>query len=324
MPQQISSTSDFSRFCTKILLPSLIVLSISGFLFSVVFERLVILNASISGAYKVNRLINYTYPDEIPIFGSSRAEIGFVPAILGRNFFNYGLSGTQDDVLIFFLQEECSKKKNNPLIIINYDLDGLNYTTGDIANYLYNSNYRPIKQLLGNQLRFYHNIPFIKYFGQYEKYFRYYLTSKLQINKYSDNGCVAEKRAIPKTKLAILVQKRALQKKTFRNDPFLLKQLFQLLHAHPERDFLFVVSPLHPSNFVNVTNLDAALHFLSKLKTMRNVKVLDFSNNSYADEMYLSPIHLNYTGAVAFSRQLKDSLLLCKFYNRDFRLSTIK
>ena len=117
--------------------------------FCVWFEKIIILGNTNCGAYKVNRILNSYYKDEIPIFGSSRAETGIVPDILGDNYFNYGVNGTQDDVLLFFLKEECKKRdKSRPYIIVNMDVDGINYRSADLLNYIYNSNNPGVKELV--------------------------------------------------------------------------------------------------------------------------------------------------------------------------------
>src|SRR5579863_6817697 len=144
-----SSTSSFRLFLVKVLLPFLLSLAGAGYLFGFFFEKKVILTSNICGAYKVNRIINETHPEEIPIFGSSRAEQGYLPDILGTKYFNYGLNGAGPSVMLFFLKEECKKKKNSPLIILNFDMSGFIRPIGDISNYIYNADYLPVRKLLG-------------------------------------------------------------------------------------------------------------------------------------------------------------------------------
>src|SRR6185437_1473174 len=122
MPERNLSISSFKRFLLRILLPFAGIISLAGLVFTYVFEQKIILNSQIVGAFKVNRIMKETHPDEIPIFGSSRAEGGFIPDSLGSNYFTYGLSGSKYDVTLFFLEEECKKKKNNPWILLNVDL----------------------------------------------------------------------------------------------------------------------------------------------------------------------------------------------------------
>ena len=74
------------------------------------------------------------------------------------------------------------------MIIANIDLDGINTKSGDIANYLYNSNDPEVKKLIGGNYKLQYSIPFIKYVGQFENYLRYYLNNKMQLTKYSKGG----------------------------------------------------------------------------------------------------------------------------------------
>ena len=112
MEKQNLYTSNFKEYLYRILLPLLLIVGCAGFIFSYFFEEKIIYKSQNGGAYKVNRILKETHPDEIPIFGSSRAEGGIIPDSLGSNYFNYGLSGSKYDVTLFFLEEECKKVKN--------------------------------------------------------------------------------------------------------------------------------------------------------------------------------------------------------------------
>ncbi len=169
MQEQNSSISNFRQFLARILLPLILIVSATGLLFNFVFEKKVILRSDVCGAYKVNRIINETHPAEIPIFGSSRAAYGYIPDSLGHNFFNYGLAGTNYNVVLFFLAHECAKVKTTPWVILNLDLNGLSNGIGDISNYILNANDAGVRRLLGAGYKGYFRIPFVKYFGQYEK-----------------------------------------------------------------------------------------------------------------------------------------------------------
>ena len=160
---------NFSIFVIKIIA----LVAIIGGAFNFAFEELIIFKSEINGAYKVNRILTKTEKDEIPIFGSSRAEGNFVPSIIdSNNCFNYGISATQANIWLFFLEQELKKEKTTP-IIINFDLDGLVYSNGDMGNYI--PNWNAIKNTLKMSGKFYYYIPFVKYLGQYERYLKYFL-----------------------------------------------------------------------------------------------------------------------------------------------------
>jgi len=152
MHKENSSISNFKKYCLKIVFPVVLLVGIMSCVFTFLFERKIILGNESCGAYKINRIINSSDPYEVPIFGSSRAEASFIPEILGPHYFNYGLEGTQENVMLFFIKEEYKKrhKKMSPYIIVNIDLDGINTKSGDHANYLYNSDNESVLQLLAD------------------------------------------------------------------------------------------------------------------------------------------------------------------------------
>jgi hypothetical protein len=309
MQEQSSSISNFKRFLTRILLPLILILGAAGLIFNYFFEKEIILKSDICGAYKVNRIINENHSGEIPVFGSSRAAFGFIPDSLGSDYFNYGMAGTKTDVMLFFLEQECKKMKNTPWIILNFDLDGLAYGLGDISNYILNANDPDVKKLLGSEYRPEFTISFIKYYGRYENYLRSYLNDRIDLTKVTDKGAALEKNAFPQKEFDQLVTERKNSPTTFINDSTLQKQLLNVINTHPNRYFVFVVSPYHSSYFEKFTNLDEAHAFLNRLSSLKNVKVFDFSKMPLPDSMFLNTTHINYKGALIFNHRLKDSLI---------------
>ncbi len=307
MPEQNSSISNFKKFLFGILLPAIFTLVIAGAAFNYFFEQQVILKSQICGAYKVNRIITETHENEIPILGSSRAEGGFIPDSLGPDYFNYGLSGSKYDVTLFFLEEECKKKKNTPWIILNLDLDGLSYGLGDVSNYIPNSGYKPVKQLLGASYEPFFSIPLIRYYGRFESYFGDYLNNKIQLTKFTNKGASIEKNVLTKEQFQELVEQRKNAPTAFANDSALLHKLLHLIASHPDRKFVFVVSPYHSSFFVKYMP-EGAAYFFSHVQQFPNVHVYDFSHLPLSDDEFMNTSHLNLAGAKIFNRILRDSL----------------
>lgn len=310
MQQQTSSISNFKRFVIKLLLPLLVILAVAGYLFSILFEKQVIYKSNLCGAYKVHRIITETHANEMPVLGSSRAEGSYIPDSLGGDVFNYGLAGTKYNVTLFFLDEECKKKKTNPYVLMNLDLDGFRHALGDISNYVADASYPAVRTLLDTEYKAYYNIPFIKYYGLYDVYSRVYLNNKLQLTKVSNKGASLEKNALTQQAFDKLVAERKVSQTRFQEDAALEQKLFSLISSHPERFFIFSIAPYHSSYFVNFNSADAAAStaFFSKLSAMKNVKVLDFSKLPLADSMFLNTTHINYKGAKVFNHILKDSI----------------
>lgn len=309
MPEQNSSISSFKHFLSRIVLPLVIITGSVGWLFNYAFERGIILNSEISGAYKIERIIAETHPEEIPIFGSSRAEGTYIPDSLGQNIFNYGLSGSCADVAIFFMKQECLKKKKHPWIIVNIDLNGLTRQYGNIASFIPNSNNEDIRHILGNDYKGYYTIPFLKYFGQYEYYVRDFLNNKMQLTKVSNKGAAIEKKLLTASQFDALVQQRLSYGEGLSIDSALMQEFKAIITSHPEREFVFVVAPYHYSFYKSYQTPHEAEEYLRMLASFPNTHVLDFGHMPLSDDMYLNTSHLHFKGATIFCRALRDSLL---------------
>jgi len=307
MSHRNSSISNFKRFCLKFLCPFLLLMIFFGCAFQYIFEHTIILKTNIGGVYKVNRIINEFHPQEIAMFGSSRMIQTIIPDMLGPNHFNYGLNGISDNVVLFFLNEEVKKKKTTP-IIINLDIEGLNSGLGSIMYYLYNINYKPVQDLVDKEDKPYYHISFVKYYGYFELYLKDYLSSKIELTKYSNKGASIEKNVLLPADFAEVVKRRENSATNFNVDPKLLGNLLGLITKHIDRKFIFVIAPCHPSCFKNFKNENTQLKYIEMLRSYKNVRVLNYSKAAYPDSLFFDTKHLNYNGAVKFSKALRDTL----------------
>ena len=307
MEKHSSSISNFRLFLFKIVLPFLLLLSAICFVFIIYFEQKVVLKSHIGGAYKINKILREVDPDEIPIFGSSRAEMGLIPDTLGKHFFNYGLYHTRIDVALFFMKQECKKKKHNPWMIINFDFEGLSSNIGDISNYLYNATDPEVKKLMSSDYKFYYSIPMVKYFGRFENIYRSYLTEKTEATKVVNKGAVMETQVIGKKEFARVMDKRNSNPITFEYDKKLNDDLVNILNNNKDRKFVFVVAPYYP-NCYNDTNVIPFNNYLNFLRKFPNVYVFDCGHMDLPDSLYFNTSHVNFKGAIQYSRALRDSL----------------
>lgn len=307
MEQPNSSISNFRKFLISLLIPWLAIALVTGFVSTWLFERYVVLGSEISGAYKVNRILKAEDGEEIPILGSSRAEGGYIPAILGDHFFNYGISGTQDNVSLFFLEQLCAKKSKQP-ILLNIDLDGLNEGTGDLKNFIVNANEPEIQKLLGKNFQFRYRLPIVKYYGAFEVYFKYFLNSSINLTKFTNKGASIEKNALPKVQFDQIVAERKKLTNTFKNDPVLEDKLFKIIRKNRHRTIIVLSAPYHVSVIHAFTNFPAVQSFFKRLSKEVNVKVIDCSRMNYPDSYFFDTVHLNFQGAKAFSGAVRDSL----------------
>jgi hypothetical protein len=297
---------NFSIFLLKIAT----IVTIIGFAFNFAFEQFIIFESQINGASKVNKILSETVKNEIPIFGSSRAEGSFIPSIIeDEHCFNYGISATSANIWLFFLEQELKKKKSTP-ILINFDLGGLNYSDGNIGNYI--PNWNATKNILVNRGEFYYNIPFIKYFGQYERYLKLYINEKINLTKITDNGGSFEKNKLTKHKFQELVHKRENSKSSFNLNKQLSSKFNKLINS-TNRSIILIISPYHSSYFNKFENIEIADKYLSNLSKRKNITIIDQRNYIIEDNMFINTTHLNYDGAVKFSKKLKELLATKKY-----------
>ncbi len=304
---QNSSTSNFKKFFLRIILPLSVVITSSSYILFSIFEKEIILKNDRSGLYKINRFITSESKEEIPILGSSRAEMAFIPSIISKNSYNYGLSGTRDNVHLALLDLELKKKRNTP-IIVNFDPWGMGEDIGDIRNYLFNADVPQIKELLGDEYKIQFRLPILKYFGYYENYIKGYIDYKLSKSTEQFNGEKFEYDSLPAEVFYRQVESRKEKEAIFENDSNYEQKLYSLL-SNTDRKIVFVVTPCHKSFFDALVNLDEEISFLQKLASFNNVLVLDYGQEEYADKEYFDITHLNYKGAKRFSEKLKKDLI---------------
>jgi hypothetical protein len=272
-----------------------------------VLEKYVIGMSEGNGAYKVERLLNKNDKEETPILGSSRAEGSIFPDSLGKDFFNYGLAGVQDNVWIYFLKRELEKNHKTP-ILINFDLDGLGYDNGGVDYWLPNSMNSEIRVFFDNWKPIYW-IPTIKYFGVFELYLVNYLQQKFMITGIMNRGALLEKKVLLPEEFDLLATKRVNTNIKFKNDTILLNQLLKILKANNQREIVFFIPPYHKSYLKSIENFDTALLFLKTLDQMDHVTVLNYCDLNFEQNKFFNTTHLNYHGAVMFTALLKKDLI---------------
>jgi hypothetical protein len=260
-----------------------------------------------SGAYKVDRILYKDFILETPILGSSRAEGSIFPDSLGKNYFNYGLAGAQDNVWIYFLEKELEKKHTTP-ILINFDLDGLSYGNGDVSNWLSNSFKSDIRVFFDEWKPIY-IIPTLKHFGFFEKYFANFLQEKFMVTGTINNGALLENKFLLPAEFEMLIAQRKKEDVIFKNDTVLYNRLMKLLMSNSTREIVFFIPPYHESYLKSIKNLNDALLFLKNLENIPNVTVLNYCSFKFGQKDYFNTTHLNYDGALKFTAILKRDLI---------------
>lgn len=308
-----SSTSSFRNQLVRIVLTYVLVIGIFLYLLDAFFTEFIIFNNSISNAYKIERLISNDNPDEIPVFGSSKAYRDYFPDSLGHNFYNYGMDAASMEVVNLLLSFEVQKDKNTPIIIdFHPGMFSHNpYTNVNLKYYIPLLKYEKVEKFLKDNevYKSYHEIFGIRYYGYYYDYLIEYYSQHFQKRKLYSKGGAFEIEVTPKAKLERLLAKRFRAIPSFEHNEKLANQLEGMIKEHPERAFLFVESPFHGAVYDQLDNYEGMDSYLHHLESYKNVRVLRFDGRSYEDQHFQDGGHMNLKGAKLFSSHLKNKLI---------------
>ena len=92
------------------------------------------------------------------------------------------------------------------------------------------------------------------------------------------------------------------------DDPAEKEAAWEKLLTSTTRPIVLVIAPYHSSYYESFRNMEGATAYLAKLDTLPNVTVLDFGKMDLPDAYYQNTTHVNYTGAVEFSKELGRKL----------------
>lgn len=242
----------------------------------------------------------------IKFLGSSRTVGNLIPTVFDEtnNTYNYGLVGTGNKVWLNQLGDLINDGRRN-LIVINVDNVQLSLDEGSDGNYV---NYIKVPQttLLYQNLnsstkeRLY---PFPLYhFGSMTEFVRLWVRSKMELTKFSDNGCSIE--------LNMLSDKDFYNMEAgLSKEPVKLngktRAFFESLNKTDKLEDILV--------FINLPNFDhhnnQTYHHLKN--NYPNIgRFIDLDTNVSEREYYFDKEHLSKTGAEKITADLKDSLRL--------------
>lgn len=305
-----SSTSNsrpVQRFLLRMVLPVVIPVAIFLWVFDGWFARHIVFQNQTTGAAKIHRIYAETHPEEIPIFGSSRAAGSYVPSEIHPHCWNYGIEKTQYGMLRIFLMQELAKPKTTP-IIVNLDYAMFDEWFCDIAHLIPNAGHPEIKDFMGEHFTWSYYLPTIRYYGHFDSYFKNNLAQSSGKNLVDHGGFFLRDPYLPKEfARQVKIREKTLQRFFFEKDQIL--EFDSLLKSHPERDFHIVVAPYHSSYFTYFPEYGYGLRYLDHLDSIPNVKVHNFDRSpDYPDSLFKNTTHLNLKGAQKFSRELKRQI----------------
>jgi len=309
-----------------------------------VWSKWVLMKSELSNERKLDRLLNHHDPNEIPVFGSSKARSAFIPDSLGNDFYNYGMEKCGFDVINFLLEVELSKDKESP-IFIEYNhrsfIKAPEHTI-NMATYLPHLANKKVMDFLqkNDRMEFRYRIPGLRYYGSYFYYFRYYMKQSTGSRKIVSKGGNFADVTLSKEVFGTLVSNRmqmmnrldelqlaindhtqavsASQRREleylknflwFTYDPDLVEAFEELVKSHPERRVYLVYTPQHWSELKGIANLNEMQAFFKSMEQgIENLEVIDLSNMELPDNGFKNTSHLNLLGARRFSSSLRDRL----------------
>lgn len=311
-PDRKTQLRHLKRLIVRILLP----LAVIGCLFLLGLDWFVkhqlIGETPTHGAAKLYR-IQEPHPNEIPIFGSSRAQCSYIPDTLGPNYYNYGINGVGFAVMDIFLKRELAQANKTTPIILNFDFRMFAYQMGDLNAYLPHSEIPEVKALLKRH-GFYSGhmrIPGLRYYGAIDAFTKDRLNERLQLTKAINKGAAIERSVKSPEQMAVLVQKRKDSTERFDPDPALVEVLFQRIEAHPQRNFEIVVAPYHSAYYESIPDADlmSAKRLMERLDALPNARLIFFDTRQWPDSLFFNTTHVSRLGAIKMSQMLRDSLL---------------
>lgn len=264
-----------------------------------------------SGSVEAGRVLRLSEgvgdPNEIPIFGASKARANYIPEELGPRFYNYGFYSASPDVSNMLVAFALKRQSTAPIVI---DLhQGAFQDIGDVRNYIPAARSEEVAALLRltNHWRWYYAIPGIRYFGSYDWYLKGVLSDHIQVTHSIARGYTHEYNTIPWNRATFDddVRRRLAEPFKFGLDVRQRARFLELIRSAPNRKFYIVLSPLHRSFMAHSYNEPAFRMSLNDFVRLPNVRVFDFTRTTYPDEYFLNTGHLNYRGAVVFSRKLR-------------------
>lgn len=300
-----SSTSNFKRALTRLLLPVLGIIVVLCFAVDQLFLTQVIMKTTTTGSYKTLRIFNETHSEEIPIFGSSRASGSYVSELIDPRCFNYGIEKTQYELTSIFLAQELGKDKTAP-IIINWDYEFFRDYKGNIAHFIPSVDQAPIARYVGEEMRWFYHVPALRFFNVYDDYVKSYIGERSGSSRISNGGFFVTftpteaqfQRLIDVRRKTVFVW----------DDPAEKEEAWEKLLTRTQRPIILVIAPYHSCYFEHFGNMEGAQAYLHKLDGLPNVTVLDFGQMEFPNTSYQNTSHLNYTGAVEFSKELGRKL----------------
>lgn len=300
------------------------------------------LRTDISNSYKIEKLLYEEHQEEIPIFGSSKGRSSFIPDSLGEDVFNYSMEKCNFDVIFFLLETELKKDKDTP-IIIEFNTRSFVHRphhTIDLSTFMPVIHNKEVVEYLdqNDRLDAYQLLPGVRYYGSYIRYLRS-LTRKLTSKKIMNRGGIfidyypgdelltrftdsrykmieerekleAKKSSgVPLTYMEVQVLDNLRMKFDFDENQERIEKFENMVKENPNRDFIMVFTPHHPSELAGVRNLNRVDSLFARWNSdIPNLHAFDYSTMELPDSCFKNSSHINLEGARRFCDVLNDDI----------------
>jgi len=189
-----------------------------------------------------------------------------------------------------------------------------------------------------NRLDRFQLLPGVRYYGSYIGYLRS-LTRKVTSKKITNRGGIfidyypgdellqkfansryklMEKReqleerkasGVPLTYMEVQLLDHLQMNSDFANNTERIEKFENMAKDHPNRDFIMVFTPHHPSELVGVTNLEKVDSLFNHWNTdISNIHAFDYSTFPLPDSCFKNSSHINLEGARRFCAVLNDDI----------------
>ncbi len=321
----------------------LVIAAIIALTLDQVFEHFVFpLRTDISNSYKVERLLGETPKDEIPVFGSSKGRSSFIPDSLGENVFNYSMEKCNFDVIFFLLETELAKDKVGP-IIIEFNTRSFVHRpdhTIDLATFMPIDKNERVVEYLGENDRLdnFQLLPGVRYYGSYIRYLQS-LTRKYTSKKITNRGGIfidnypgdrllkrftdsrykmitererleaKNESGVPLTYMEVQMLEQLQLGSDFEENKERIAKFEAMAREHPNRDFIMVFTPHHPSELAGVRNMNRVDSLFNYWNSeFENIHAFDYSRFELPDSCFKNSSHINLEGARKFCAVLNDDI----------------
>lgn len=268
----------------------------------------------LSESHKIERLLKAESPTEVPIFGNSRAELGYYTPAIGSDVYNYGFPNQSFDVIQFLLQLELNSDRKTPILIDVHHgfFEHDPQSNINISTYLpYLQSNKTVRQFIADQNRMqpYYLIPGMRYFGSYNDYVQPLIeTSSTPQKNIHIRGGIYTNAGFSMAATARRIDKKKDKVLHFTADAEKDSLLRSIIAQHPDRTFIFSLSPYHSSAQQTLDNASELTAYFEALDSSFEQVIFVSAANEYPDSYFKDTIHLNKKGAEAFSKALRKQL----------------